>query len=87
MAKIYKAETLIINGDIDGFKKYSKRLPDDIRKIYIWAKFHISQGDLKKAKELLLSIPVGKRMSFHNYQLGKIYKVMGLNEEAFKHFE
>ena len=83
--RFLEAETLIINGDIDGFKKYSKRLPDDYRKIYIWAKFYISQGDLKKAKELLLSIPAAKRMSFHNFQLGKLYKVMGLNEEAAKY--
>ena len=26
-------------------------------------------------------------MSFHNYQLGKIYKVMGKNEQAFKYFK
>ena len=26
-------------------------------------------------------------MSFHNYQLGKIYKVMGKNKKAFEHFE
>ena len=82
-----EAETLIINGDIDGFKKYSKRLPDDIRKIYIWAKFNLPQGNLKKAKELLLSIPEENRMSFHNFQLGKIYKVMGSDQEAAKYFK
>ena len=75
--RFIKAETLILNGNIEEFKKYSKRLPDDNRKIYIWAKFNISQGELKKAKDLLLSISPEKRMSFHNYQLGKIYKVMG----------
>ena len=74
--RFIKAETLILNGNVEEFKKYSKRLPDDNRKIYIWAKFNISQGELKKAKDLLLSISTKKRMSFHNYQLGKIYKVM-----------
>ena len=85
--RFIKAETLILNGNIEEFKKYSKRLPDDNRKIYIWAKFNISQGELKKAKDLLLSISPEKRMSFHNYQLGKIYKVMGKNEQAFKYFK
>ncbi len=85
--RFIKAETLILNGNVEDFKKYSKRLPDDNRKIYIWAKFNISQGKLKKAKELLLSISPEKRMSFHNHQLGKIYKVMGKNKQAFKHFE
>ena len=48
-------------------------------------KICISQGELKKAKDLILSINP-KRMSFHNYQLGKIYKVMGKNEQAVKYF-
>ena len=85
--RFIKAETLILNGNVEDFKKYSKRLPNDNRKIYIWAKFNISQGKLKKAKELLLSISPEKRMSFHNFQLGKIYKVMGKNKQAFKHFD
>ena len=85
--RFIKAETLILNGNVEEFKKYSKRLPDDNRKIYIWAKFNISQGELKKAEDLLLSISPEKRMSFHNYQLGKIYKVMGRNKKAFKHFD
>ena len=85
--RFIKAETLLLNGNIEDFKKYSKRLPDDNRKIYIWAKFNISQGHLKKAKDLLLSISPKKRMSFHNYQLGKIYKVMGKNKEAYKYLK
>ena len=85
--RFIKAETLILNGNVEEFKKYSKRLPDDNRKIYIWAKFNISQGELKKAEDLLLSISPEKRMSFHNFQLGKIYKVMGKNKQAFKHFD
>ena len=82
-----KAETLIINGNTDDFKIFSKRLPDDFRTIYIWAKYNISQGELKKAKELLLSIPDEKRLSFHNFQLGKIHKIMGLNEKAENYFK
>ena len=85
--RFIKAETLILNGNVEEFKKYSKRLPDDNRKIYIWAKFNISQGELKKAQDLLLSISPEKRMSFHNYQLGKIYKVIGKNKQAFKYFD
>ncbi len=82
-----KAETLIINGNVNDFKIFSKRLPDDFRTIYIWAKYNISQGELEKAKELLLSIPDEKRLSFHNFQLGKIHKIMGLNKKAKIYFE
>ena len=86
-ARFIRAETLIINGDTEEFKKYLKRLPNDIRKIYIWAKFNISEGQLEKAKELLLSIPAEKRLSFHNFQLGKIFKVMGQSDEAKIYFK
>jgi len=86
-SRFIKAETLIINGDVQGFKKYLKRLPNDTRTIYLWAKFNISQGELEKAKELLLSIPVEKRLSFHNFQLGKISKVMGQSSEAKNYFK
>ena len=66
---------------------FSKRLPDDFRKIYIWAKYNISQGKLEKAKELLLSIPDENRLSFHNFQLGKIYKIMGFSAKAESYFK
>jgi hypothetical protein len=46
---------------VSEFKIFSKRLPDDFRTIYIWAKYNISQGELEKAKKLLLSIPVENR--------------------------
>ena len=82
-----KAETLIINGNVSEFKIFSKRLPDDFRTIYIRAKYNISQGELEKAKELLLSIPEGNRLSFHNFQLGKINKIMGLSEKAENYFK
>ena len=43
--RFIKAETLILNGNVEDFKNYTKRLPEeDNRKIYIWAKFNISQG-------------------------------------------
>ena len=49
---------------LKSLKNILKRLPDDNRKIYIWAKFNISQGDLKKAKDLLLSISPEKKNVF-----------------------
>ena len=86
-AKFIKAETFIASGDVEGFKTYSKRLPNDIRLIYLRAKFNISQGELEKSKELLLSILPEKRLSFHNFQLAKIFKIMGQNEKAKIYFK
>ena len=53
----------------------------------IKSKYNISQGELEKAKELLLSIPSEKRLSFHNFQIGKIYKIMGLSKKAENYFK
>lgn len=85
-AEFIKAETFIASGDFEGFKTYSKRLPNDIRSTYLRAKFNISQGELEKSKELLLSIPPEKRLSFHHFQIAKIFKIMGQSEKAKIYF-
>ena len=85
--KYIKAEALIISGNISEYEKYIKEIPNDNRKKYLEAKYNISQGELEKAKKLLLSINPKNIMSFHNFQLGKIHKAMGLEEEAEKYFK
>ena len=84
--KYIKAEALILSGDTDAFENYFNEISNDSRKQYLKAKYNISQGNLKIAKNIILSIDNEKLMSFHNFQLGKINKAMGLAQEAEKYF-
>ena len=62
--KYIKAEALIISGNLIGYEKYIKEIPDNNRKKYLEAKYNISQGELEKAKKLLLSIKPKKHNVF-----------------------
>ena len=85
--KYMKAEALIVAGNTNDFEKYLDQFPSEDRKSYLEAKYKISQGELEKAKSIFFRIDKEKLMSFHNYQLGKINKAMGLVKEAEQYFK